>query len=818
MKKWSLISFVGIALLFLLFAQPFAQKADAAETTYDKVVLRGSAESLDWGSDNHPLAYDAEKQLWESAPVELKGGKTVEYKFVYDGKWMEGSNLTFTPSQDGKYIFTFHPDKERTVDIRLADTHSGSVTLNLSVPEETPDWAIPTVASSKNGFNYTVSPMEKTGDGIYTLRVVGDASEELTYFYSLSGEAYKEDRTDPRTVTLREDGDNVYDKVDKWLTIPVAQSVRHDFNHAPYTPNKKDVVQVEVEVQHFGPIDAGAVYYTTDGSIPDGKRGTAVQGRTSFLTVQETSTAPDGLQTSILEGTIPAQKNKTRVKYKIDVWNKSSEGSQFADNNALTSEEATEFAYYVDDYKSPKWAKEAVIYQVFVDRFRDGDVTNNTSVQPDLPKDEQLKGWMGGDLQGVIDKLDYIEELGVNTLWISPIYEGPYSHGYHPTDFMKVDPRFGSNKLMKELVKKAHKRDMKVIYDLVPNHTSNQHDFFQDALSQGTGSKYYDWYTFTKWPDEYDTFYSVKELPELNNDNPDTRDYMLNEVVPFWMEDIGVDGFRLDYAKGPSQSFWVDFRHKVKSIDSNAFIFGEVWDDLDTITSYTGKLDGAIDFETQTALHGAFIQGKSMNELAASLETIQNGYAEEFVAATFLDSHDMPRFFYEAKENETTMKNAATLQFLLPGAPIIYYGDEVGLSQSGDHNAVEEWKDRYYREFMPWNKQEQNREIKNHYKKLIDIRTKEQALTHGDFRIVYSDEDVLVFERKTRKNHVLVVVNQGTENRRLDAFELYNQRTPNRVQLQSLLDKDKYKSHKGKLMIESEAKTVSAYEVKGKLR
>lgn len=816
-KKYGMM-FIGLTLLLLTFMQPIALTVNADAKTYDDVVLRGSADSLDWGSNDNPLQYDEEAGMWLSAPVQLEGGAVTEFKFVYDGNWMSGANLTFTAPQDGAYVFAFHPENERTVDVRLADTYEASVTLELTVPEGTPDWIIPTIAHRKNDFHYTASPLVQESSHTYSVKIVGDAGEEISYFYSLSGESYKEQRDEPRTVTLTAEETTQQDTVEQWKTVPVAQSVTHDFNHEPYTPDQNDDVTVNVDVEHFGPIDAGAIYYTTDGSTPDGKRGEAENGKVVPLSVVETTTKDNGLKTTDMKGMIPSQQKETRVKYKVDVWNTNSTGSQFADNNVLTSEQATEFAFYVDKYQSPTWAKEAIIYQVFVDRFRDGSEENNTSVNPELPEDEQLKGWMGGDLQGTIEKIDYIDDLGVNTLWISPIYEGPYSHGYHPEDFMNIDPRFGSNKLMKELVNEAHKRDMKVVYDLVPNHTSNQHDFFQDALKNGEDSPYFNWYTFTNWPDEYETFYGVQELPELNNDHPETRAYMLDEVVPFWMNEIGVDGFRLDYAKGPSQSFWVDFRHKVKSLDDDAFIFGEVWDTLETITSYTGKLDGAIDFETQASITNAFINDGSMNELAQSLESIHGTYHDEFVAATFLDSHDVPRFYYEADENDTTMKNAASLQFTLPGAPIIYYGDEVGLSQSGDHNLVDEWKDRYYREMMIWEEEEQNQNIQSHYEKLIKARNHQPALTHGEFDVIYSDDDVLVFERSVPQDKVLVVMNQGDTERDLDIIDLYNQRTPNKVQLKSLLDQQKLKSHKGSLEMTSKPNSVAVFDVKGKLR
>lgn len=242
-----------------------------------------------------------------------------------------------------------------------------------------------------------------------------------------------------------------------------------------------------------------------------------------------------------------------------------------------------------------------------------------------------------------------------------------------------------------------------------------------------------------------------------------------------------------------------------------------MWDSLETIDSYAGKLDGAIDFETQSAIVHTYIDGGSMNALADSLMTIHETYDEEFVPATFLDSHDVPRFIYEADENVTTMKNAATLQFALPGAPIIYYGDEVGLSQSGDHTKVEEWKDRYYREMMPWDESRQNTDLKAHYEELIQARKEQPALAHGDMKVIYSDDDVLVFERRMPQDHVLTIINKGENSRTLNIKELYNQDTPNKVMLQSVLNDSRMLSRRDDLYVKAGAHSAQVYDVKGTL-
>jgi glycosidase len=743
-------------LMLFSFMVPLSQTAAANE--YSHVVIRGSEAPLDWGSNNNPLTKNADG-TWSSQPLAFEGGQKIEFKYVYDGNWMPGGNLEFVTPQTGEYVFVFHPNDERRVDVYLQE-QAGKATLEVTLPSSTPDWVTPTVGTSLGNFNYTVTKMTRVDGQTWTVELSGEPGQSFTYLYALGDSKFVEDRDKPRQATFSEDNPVYSDVVENFKGVPVAQSVTHNFTHKPYVPSSKDEVTVEVTVDHYGPIDAGAIYYTVDGTAPAGKRGEAENGFTVPLQVESTKTTND-LHTSVLTGVIPAQKNETRVKYKLDVWNTESEGSQFADNNSQTAAEATEFAYYVDQFTSPDWAKDAVIYHIFVDRFKDGNPLNNEAVDPAAPYEELLKGWMGGDLAGVKEKLDYIDNLGVNAIWLSPVFEGPYSHGYHPTNFIGIDSRFGDEALMKEIIAEAQKRGIKVIYDLVPNHTSNKHPFFQDAQAKGTDSKYYNWYNFTEWPNKYETFYGIGELPQFNNDHPEARAHMLEEVVPYWLTELGFDGFRLDYAKGPSYSFWVDFRHAVKQIDKDAYIFGEVWDSREKIDSYTGKLDGALDFGMQSALLDVFAYNRPMTRLSETIQANLSTYHPEYVMTSFLDNHDVPRFLHEAGNNVNKLKNAATAQFALPGSPVIYYGTEVGLSQSKDHHSYSDWKDRWYREMMPWEEEEQNLELLAFYQNLIELRVSEPALSVGSYKELYADRNVLVFERKHKNKTFVVAINNG---------------------------------------------------------
>ncbi|AGB42005.1 glycosidase [Halobacteroides halobius DSM 5150] len=811
-KKFTIV--VLVTLLIMVSTFSFAQ----VKKRYQTVVLRGSLAPLDWSSNDNPLTYNQSTKTWQSNPIQLTGGKTLQFKYVYDDQWMPGGNLKFTPPQSGKYVFKFHPQKERKVDVQLVSQYQGQATLQVTVPSETPQWTNLTLGSSLNNFNYTITKLKRKKNRVWTIKLSGKPGEKFTYQYALNDKKYLETRKRLRQATFTKENKVYTDRVVAWEKIPVAKSVTHDFSYQPSIPNSKEEVQIRVTVKHYGNIDTGGIYYTTDGSAPVGKRGTVKNGQFASLQITK-STTKGKITKSTLTGTIPAQENRTPVKYIIDVWDKQSQGSQFADTNSLTPQGATEFAYYVDNYQTPDWAKDAIIYQVFVDRFRNGNPNNDKVGVDQLPYSQQLKKWMGGDLVGLKEKLDYIDKLGVNAIWISPVYKGPYSHGYHPASFKKIDPHFGNKQIMKEIVKAAHKRGIKIIYDFVANHSSNRHPFFQSALEKGKRSKYYDWYTFTDWPNKYETFYSIKELPEFNNNNYQARNYMLNEVVAYWLNEIGIDGFRLDYAKGPSYSFWVDFRHKVKSIKPNAYIFGEVWADRKKINSYAGELDGAVGFEMQGAFYDTFIKDKSMAVLNKTVEQNQKVYPDEYVINTFLDSHDMPRFIFEAGNNPQILKLAAAAQFTLPGTPIIYYGDEIALSQSGDHNKVNTWKDRYYREPMPWDKEKQHLEkpnlaVKAYYKKLIKLRNQEIALRRGNYQSIHVAEDILVFARTYKGEKIIVMINKGKSGQSFSVQKILKQKLNAKDAVVNLMTDQKLTTDReGNLILHVAPQTVGIYEL-----
>ncbi len=387
----------------------------------------------------------------------------------------------------------------------------------------------------------------------------------------------------------------------------------------------------------------------------------------------------------------------TQVRYKISGWRNNSK-EIFADwpNAKKTVEEAAKyyfkhktvpsiifqgdfrngniFSYYVDNLKPPNWAKEAVIYHIFVDRFFPGRGQDWLQVK-------DLKKAFGGTLWGVYEKLDYIKELGATAIWLSPIFPSPSIHRYDATDYKHVAKELGGDEALNTLVKEAHNNGIRVILDLVCNHISNQHQIFIDAQSN-RNSPYRNWFTFDdKDKIGYQTYFGVRSMPKLNLNNQSARKWML-DIARYWLLKFDVDGFRLDHANGPDPEFWGEFWQTCKAAKHNSFCVGEVVEPPDIMAQYEGRMDGLLDFQLCDAIRRE-VNSENWNEehLMHFMEDHKAYFQKEFLLATFLDNHDMNRFLFTVNDDVNKLKAAAKLQFNLPGPPIIYYGSEVGLQQ-----------------------------------------------------------------------------------------------------------------------------------------
>jgi glycosidase len=353
--------------------------------------------------------------------------------------------------------------------------------------------------------------------------------------------------------------------------------------------------------------------------------------------------------------------------------------------------------------------------------------------------------FLGGNLLAIGDKLPYLESLGINTLWLSPFYGTDAYHGYHVTDFLTVDPRFGTITDLKNLIARVHQSGMRIIADFVPNHCSHRHPFFQEA-QKNRQSRYGNWFVFTRWPNDYLCFLDVKELPKLNLDYPDTRDHIIG-AARYWLS-LGLDGFRLDHAIGPKHSFWKHFRREIKKDYPGAVLLGEAWlegiswrhlrtlqinhkyirwliglSQEDVQGEYDGELDGVLDFRFRNMVltHVAHGRGTTIDEnLQQTLRQRLAPYPKNYFLATFLDNHDMNRFLYECRNDTEKLKDAARLQFSLNQPPIIYYGTEVGMTHALPVRTEATHSDLQARQPMIWNRQDH--ELLTFYKQLIRKR------------------------------------------------------------------------------------------------
>ncbi|MFZ6019608.1 MAG: alpha-amylase family glycosyl hydrolase, partial [Chloroflexota bacterium] len=361
-----------------------------------------------------------------------------------------------------------------------------------------------------------------------------------------------------------------------------------------------------------------------------------------------------------------------------------------------------------------------------------------------------------GTLRGITEQLDYLVDLGVNVLWLTPVFPSPSHHGYDATDFFEIEPRLGSKKDFKELLDEAHRRGIRVLMDFVPNHISNMHPYFQQAVSD-PASPYRQWFNFHRYPDDYETFFGVKSLPKLNLRHPAARQYVLY-AARYWLE-FGVDGFRVDYAIGPAADFWAEFRKVTRQAKADCWTFGEIVDPSDVQLTFAGQLDGSLDFILLEGLRQSLAFGRWDGiKLASFLERHQAYFPQDFSRPSFLDNHDMNRFLWAAGNDQRRLKLAAMLQFSLAGPPVIYYGTEVGLSQQRDVRQNGRGVPEESRLPMLWG-EEQDKNLLKFYGQLIRLRKQFTALRRGTCKVQDCNEAILVLEREFEEERLTTVIN-----------------------------------------------------------
>lgn len=428
----------------------------------------------------------------------------------------------------------------------------------------------------------------------------------------------------------------------------------------------------------------------------------------------------------------------------------------------------------------PQWVRDAFFYQIFPDRFRRHPSPDPQPLIPEVfepwESPPTRRGFKGGNLWGVAEQLDYLEDLGVDALYLCPIFASTANHRYHTTDYFVVDPLLGGELAFRHLLNEAHRRNIRLVLDGVFNHCGRSHFVFQHLVENGAASPYQGWFFIKSFPVQayqgtpnYAAWAGNRELPKFNTDHPQVRAYLFR-VAEYWIEQ-GIDGWRLD---APEQiedhDFWREFRQRVKAINPEAYLVGELWFDAQPWLQ-GDQFDGVMNYPLARAIWG-FVGGDTLDleliaraglrgverlsapELAHALDdhVRRYGLATAQQQLNLLGSHDTPRLLTLLQGDAERVELAFRLLFCLPGAPMVYYGDEIGLEGGPDPDC---------RRAFPWRPEAWNHHLLRALRQAAQIRRAHPALRLGDYETLYAQGDRLAFVRTLGEERLLVSVNAG---------------------------------------------------------
>jgi cyclomaltodextrinase / maltogenic alpha-amylase / neopullulanase len=458
----------------------------------------------------------------------------------------------------------------------------------------------------------------------------------------------------------------------------------------------------------------------------------------------------------------------------------------------------------VAPFETPEWAQGAVIYQIFPDRFANGDLGNDPQGTVPWGSPPAWLEFQGGDLRGITQKLPYLSDLGVDIIYLNPIFASPSTHKYDTADYYQVDPAFGGNDALRELVEASHDRGMRIMLDASFNHCHPRFFAFADLVANGQDSAYKDWFTVYDWPprvkyrphlaeqaraagretylrfleafpqvtgvalesvkDEgplveatYNAWYGVLDMPKINLSNPETRAYFL-DVTRYWLREFNVDGWRMDVARHIVPDFWDDFRKAAKEARPDCYLLAEIWGNTSPWLQ-GNQFDGTMNYFFRDLIVEFFATQKMdavtfLGGVAAMLAL----YAPQVTAVcqNLFSSHDVARLLHEAGGDLGRLRLATLCQLTMPGAPGIYYGDEIGMN-GGD--------DPLNRGAFPWDKPETwDLETLELTRELIRLRKAHPAFRSGEWHwLVAHRKDAFAFERVSGDERVVVAINRGKE-------------------------------------------------------
>ncbi len=410
-----------------------------------------------------------------------------------------------------------------------------------------------------------------------------------------------------------------------------------------------------------------------------------------------------------------------------------------------------------------------VFYQIFPERFAkaSGKQADYINMEWGTEKPDNMR-FAGGDLRGICEKLPYLKDLGVGAVYMTPIHQSRSAHKYDVEDYFSVDSMFGDLDDLKELTKQAHLCDIKIVMDLVFNHSSYFNALFQDVVKQGKKSKYYDWYFVNgDKPDRrklnYNTFADVWGMPKLNTNNPQVQDYLCR-VGEFYLKECGVDGYRLDVANDVSHEFWRLFKSRCKAINPQVFVIGEDWQNSESFLG-NDQWDSVMNYPFRYACTRFLVDDRYnaedfCNYLNGVLMRYKDGTNANML--NLLDSHDTPRFFEEVGHSKSLLLLAEAALMFYPGNPMVYYGDEIFMDGA---------RDPYNRKCMRWGSPEFNCSEHGVMRYLLRLRQRD-VLKRGSVRI-YSRNGIAFIERAFNGETLVLALNHSGKEVTLQSDPVY---------------------------------------------
>ena len=463
--------------------------------------------------------------------------------------------------------------------------------------------------------------------------------------------------------------------------------------------------------------------------------------------------------------------------------------------------------YSKEDFKRhlvPDWVYGGVMYQIFPERFNYSDTNSLFEEKVEWGSTPKRLEFQGGDLYGIIDKLDYIQNLNVNILYLNPIFLSGSTHRYDTWDHFKVDPKLGGEKALEKLIDELHARKMKIIFDTSLNHVHPKHFAFQDIIKNGEKSKYKDWFTIYEYPvhlkhrphlyentykvgwdgnekeykqylektfleteipvknidddgpivePSYKSWWGVPDMPKINYSCEDARKWAL-DVTAFWINNFNIDGWRMDVAKEIDLLFWKDFRKIAKDSNQNVLLFSEIFGD--TSQWLQGDMfDGTMNYSFRESMVDYFATKRmNISEFSDSLANLYFMYSFKALSScqNLLSSHDVKRFLNRCSD-DSSIYGPIFMQATFPGIAGIYYGDEIGLNGGNEPNN---------REAFPWNDEGSwDINLQNYIREIMNIKSSNNILKYGNFQLLPNQNDAIVFRRALRDKSLLCIFNRS---------------------------------------------------------